>query len=91
MRDTENTPPWRSEGWESLEWVLIDFVDFVVHVFQPTARQYYSVERLWGDAPAELIEDKPTKRAKKTTSDAEEKPKRKASGVRVISDFREVK
>jgi ribosome-associated protein len=92
MRDAEGTPPWRSEGWDSLEWVLIDFVDFVVHVFQPTARQYYNVERLWGDAPAVTIEDTPKKRTKKAAGDGEEaKPKRKTSGVRVISDFKEVR
>lgn len=93
MRDTEGMAAWRSEGWDGLEWVLIDFVDFVVHVFQPTARQYYNVERLWSDAPAIDVEDKPkAKRSKAKDSDAEPPKKRKPStGVRVISDFKEVK
>lgn len=41
------------EGMESLTWVLIDFVDIVVHVFQPSIRDYYQLERLWGDAEIE--------------------------------------
>ncbi|MEX2182743.1 MAG: ribosome silencing factor [Gemmatimonadaceae bacterium] len=40
------------EGFEQGRWVLLDYVDFVVHVFHPTLRAYYQLERLWGDAPA---------------------------------------
>jgi ribosome-associated protein len=39
------------EGLPEARWVLLDYVDVVVHVFQPEARQYYLLERLWGDAP----------------------------------------
>jgi len=39
--------PAHIEGYEHAEWVLIDFVDFVVHVFSPAAREYYDLERLW--------------------------------------------
>jgi ribosome-associated protein len=45
------------EGYDSLRWVLIDLIDIVVHVFQPDIRRYYQLERLWGDAPAERIEE----------------------------------
>lgn len=45
------------EGYESLRWVLIDLVDIVVHVFLPDVRKYYQLERLWGDAPAEQIDE----------------------------------
>ncbi len=38
------------EGLEKGRWVLIDFVDFVVHVFHPTLRNFYQLERLWADA-----------------------------------------
>ncbi len=38
------------EGLGDLSWVLIDYVDFVVHIFLPETRSYYSLERLWGDA-----------------------------------------
>lgn len=40
------------EGLEQGRWVLLDYVDFVVHVFHPTLRAFYQLERLWGDAPA---------------------------------------
>lgn len=39
------------EGLEQGRWVLLDYVDFVVHVFHPTLRAFYQLERLWGDAP----------------------------------------
>ena len=42
--------PSHVEGLEQGRWVLLDFVDFVVHVFHPTLRQFYQLERLWGDA-----------------------------------------
>jgi ribosome-associated protein len=45
------------EGYEPQRWVLIDMIDIVVHVFQPEVRRYYQLERLWGDAPIERIED----------------------------------
>jgi len=39
------------EGLSAGRWVLLDFVDFVVHVFHPVLREFYQLERLWGDAP----------------------------------------
>lgn len=45
------------EGYDSLRWVLIDLVDVVVHIFQPEVRAYYQLERLWGDAPVERLDD----------------------------------
>lgn len=39
------------EGLRAGRWVLIDYIDFVVHVFHPAARDFYRLERLWGDAP----------------------------------------
>jgi len=44
------------EGLRAGRWVLIDYIDFVVHVFHPTARGFYQLERLWGDAPTEAFE-----------------------------------
>src|SRR6476661_3299874 len=60
------TYPNNIEGYKQAEWVLLDYVDFVVHVFSATARSYYDLERLWRTAkklePADLIA-KPRKRA----------------------------
>jgi len=42
--------PWHVEGREFRRWVLLDFVDVVVHVFHERTRDYYLLERLWGDA-----------------------------------------
>lgn len=49
--------PWHVEGYESLKWVLVDFVDIVVHIFRPESREFYGLERLWGDAPKIAIEE----------------------------------
>jgi ribosome-associated protein len=38
------------EGYERGDWILIDYFDFIVHVFMPAAREFYSLEKLWGDA-----------------------------------------
>ena len=43
--------PHHVEGLPQGRWVLLDFVDFVVHVFHPELREFYRLERLWGDAP----------------------------------------
>jgi ribosome-associated protein len=42
--------PLHTEGLEVAEWVLIDYVNVVVHVFQKKTREYYNIEELWGDA-----------------------------------------
>ena len=39
------------EGKSGGRWVLVDYIDFVVHVFHPQARDFYQLENLWGDAP----------------------------------------
>jgi len=44
--------PHHVEGLPSGRWVLLDFVDFVVHLFHPDARAFYQLERLWDDAPS---------------------------------------
>lgn len=48
---------WHSEGLKALSWVLLDFVDVVVHVFHREARGFYAIERLWGDATITNVED----------------------------------
>ncbi|UCC82476.1 MAG: ribosome silencing factor [Gemmatimonadota bacterium] len=49
------------EGERAARWVLIDYIDLVVHVFHPVVREFYQLERLWGDAPMALIEDTGTR------------------------------
>lgn len=49
--------PSHLEGYSHLRWVLLDYYDVVVHVFQPETREYYGLERLWGDAEMEIIEE----------------------------------
>lgn len=46
----EGIKPWHKEGMEKLDWVLVDFVNIVAHIFSPKSREYYDFERLWGDA-----------------------------------------
>jgi ribosome-associated protein len=53
----EKIRPWHIEGETSQEWILLDYIDVVVHVFQPHKREYYALERLWGDAQMEEIKD----------------------------------
>ena len=48
--------PWHVEGADNAEWVLIDYVNVVVHVFQKHIREYYDIESLWGDAKTTIIE-----------------------------------
>lgn len=47
--------PWHREGTKGGKWILLDYVDVVVHIFQKSAREFYALERLWGDAPVEEI------------------------------------
>lgn len=53
----EGIRPLHVEGLDRARWVLLDFVDFVVHVFHPTAREFYQLELLWGDAPTRAFAD----------------------------------
>ena len=49
--------PAHVEGYDRAEWVLLDYFDFIVHVFSPNARQFYGLERLWGEAARIEISD----------------------------------
>jgi ribosome-associated protein len=74
-----------SEGYKHAEWVLLDYVDFVVHIFSERARQFYDLERLWKSAkrlePAELLAKPRVRRATtakaKTVSPAPRKTRKK--------------
>ena len=51
--------PYQVEGLTQGRWVLVDYVDFVVHVFHPTLRAFYQLEVLWGDAPQRKLPSQP--------------------------------
>jgi ribosome-associated protein len=48
---------WHKEGLNALTWVLLDYVDVVVHIFRKDAREFYNLEKLWGDAPTQKLTD----------------------------------
>lgn len=51
---------WRlhhKEGYDEGSWILLDFVDLVVHIFLPDVREHYNIEALWSDAPSMMFED----------------------------------
>lgn len=49
--ETLANPPLRMEGYNQGRWILLDFGSVIVHIFMAEERQYYNLERLWGDAP----------------------------------------
>ena len=49
--------PWHVEGYGARRWILLDYVDFVVHIFHARAREYYLLDKLWGDARRETVAD----------------------------------
>lgn len=64
---------WKKEGFENAEWVLLDYVDVVVHIFQESARKYYRLEDLWADADIRLCRPSPpAKKKTKKNASAEE-------------------
>jgi len=52
-----NEKAWKEEGRETRRWVILDYVNVVVHIFKKELREYYALERMWNDAPLEKIED----------------------------------
>jgi ribosome-associated protein len=50
LREDQGARPWHVEGKDGRRWVLLDYIDVVVHVFHERTREYYLLERLWGDA-----------------------------------------
>ncbi|HMT75408.1 MAG TPA: ribosome silencing factor [Chitinophagaceae bacterium] len=57
VRDKCGEKPFHHEGYNNLQWVLIDYVNVVVHVMLPENRKFYQLEEMWSDAAAETIED----------------------------------
>ena len=50
--------PWHIEGLENSKWVLMDYIDVVVHIFNEETREYYKIEELWEEANSTLVESK---------------------------------
>ena len=55
VREACDEKPWHVEGTENLEWVLLDYVNVVAHVFQPDKRDFFNIEELWADAKIKEI------------------------------------
>jgi ribosome-associated protein len=64
---------WHKEGYRGANWILLDYVDVVVHVFRKTVREFYNLEKLWGDAP--VIE--PVDKAELKAAEKKKRPKKK--------------
>jgi len=80
MEGTENIgiAAWHREGLTQRQWVLLDYVDVVAHVFHRDARRFYGLEKLWGDAAIETLDDetgKPTTTTKPRKKPAARKPR----------------
>jgi ribosome-associated protein len=70
LQEESGVKPFRREGAREGTWVLLDYVDFVVHVFQPEQRDYYDLERLWADAPVVPFDDTWEERDEPATAEA---------------------
>jgi ribosome-associated protein len=55
VKENTGRSPWKSEGFENKEWILVDYSNVVVHVFQTQIREFYKLERLWADAIVRVI------------------------------------
>jgi ribosome-associated protein len=57
IKKKTNENPWHKEGVQNAEWILLDYSNIVVHIFNEQARKFYNLEGLWADAEITLIED----------------------------------
>jgi ribosome-associated protein len=55
LKHSDRLLPRRTEGEREARWILLDYLDCVVHIFTPAARDYYRLEQLWGEAPARSV------------------------------------
>lgn len=55
MKSDHGLLPSRAEGVSEARWILLDYLDVVVHIFTPETREYYRLEQLWGEAPARAV------------------------------------
>ena len=55
LKDEQRLLPRRAEGVGEARWILLDYLDCVMHIFTPAAREFYRLENLWGEAPARSV------------------------------------
>jgi len=83
LRD-EGIKCWHKEGYMALSWVLLDYVDVVVHVFKKDAREFYNIEKLWGDAPSiEVVDPELRKKVAKPKAKTATKTKAKTTRKKI--------
>ena len=68
VRKGTPSKPWHVEGLNNQNWVLLDYVDVVLHVFKTQTREFYSLEKLWADAPTVEIADEPQKQSQSASN-----------------------
>ena len=56
MKKQHGLLPRRVEGLSEARWILMDYLDVIVHIFTPDAREFYRLEQLWGEAPKRVVE-----------------------------------
>lgn len=59
VREKLDEKVWKSAGYDNAIWIVLDFVNVVVHVFQTESRDFYKIEKLWADAPTKYYTDEP--------------------------------
>ena len=57
VRKTSKEKPWKKEGFQNKEWILLDYVDVVAHVFVKEKREFYALEDLWADAHITTVDE----------------------------------
>jgi ribosome-associated protein len=63
---------WHTEGLTHRQWILLDYVDVVVHIFHKHARRFYALEKLWGDAKVELVQDEVARKSPRKSRPAKQ-------------------